>query len=92
MIQRQKNKAKKCICKNISAGIRLFKIQISKIYQSGVFLGVLLSKIARPLMKVVPVTKNILAPLGRTAAACARDAGIQKTIWLWNNGPIISNK
>ena len=32
-----------------------------------------------PLMKVaVPLAKNVLAPLGITAAASALDAGIQK--------------
>ena len=41
----------------------------------------LLSKLAGPLMKVaVPLAKNILAPLGITAAASAIDAGIQKKI------------
>ena len=44
-------------------------------------LGSLLSKLAGPLMKVaVPLAKNILAPLGITAAASAIDAGIQKKI------------
>ena len=42
-------------------------------------LGLRLSKLAGPLMKVaVPLTKNILAPLGTTAAASATAAGIQK--------------
>ena len=41
------------------------------------FLGVLLSKIAGPLMQVaVPLGKSILAPLGMIAAASAIDAGI----------------
>ena len=57
------------------------KTQISKIVQSGEFLGSLLSKLAGPLMKVaVPLAKNILAPLGITAAASAIDAEIQKKI------------
>ena len=47
--------------------------------QSGEFLGWLLSKIAGLLMKLaVPISKNILALLGITAAASAIDAGIQK--------------
>ena len=42
-------------------------------------LGLQLSKLAGPLMKVaVPLTKNILAPLGITAAASATGAGIKK--------------
>ena len=61
--------------------IKLPKSQISRIIQSGGFLGSLLSKIAGPLMRIaVPLAKNILAPLGITAAASAIDAGIQKKI------------
>ena len=45
------------------------------------FLGSLLSKLAGPLMRVaIPLAKNVLAPLGTTAAASAIDAGIQKKI------------
>ena len=63
----------------MSIDIKLSKAQMSKIIQSGGFLGSLLSKLAGPLMKVaVPLAKNILAPLGITAAASAIDAGIQK--------------
>ena len=63
----------------MSTDLKLSKAQISKIIQSGGFLGSLLSKLASPLMKVaVPLTKNILAPLGITAAASATGAGIQK--------------
>ena len=59
--------------------LKLSKAQISKIIQSGGFLGSLLSKLAGPLMKVaIPFTKNVLASLGITAAALAMDAGIQK--------------
>ena len=44
-------------------------------------LGSLLSKIACPLIKLaVPLAKNILAPLGITAAASEIDAWIQKKI------------
>ena len=61
--------------------VKLSKAQISKILQSGEFLGSLLSKLSGPLMKIaVPLAKNILAPLGITAAASAIDAGIQKKI------------
>ena len=61
--------------------IKFSKAQISKIIISGAFLGSLLIKLAGPLMKVaVPLAKNILDPLGITAAASAVDAGIQKKI------------
>ena len=40
-------------------------------------------------MKIaVPLVKNVLAPLGITAAASAIEAGIQKKTkktWFWNN-------
>ena len=63
----------------MSTDIKLSKAQISKIIQSGVFLGSLLSKITGPLMKVaVSFVKSILPPLGITATASAIDAGIQK--------------
>ena len=78
---RQKTKLRNAFNNNMSADIKLSKAQISKIIQSGGFLGVLLSKLAGPLMKVaVPLAKNILAPLGITAAASAIDTGIQKKI------------
>ena len=65
----------------MSTDIRLSKAQISKIIQSVGFLGSLLSKLAGPLIKVaVPLAKNILPPLGITAAVSAIDARIQKKI------------
>ena len=65
----------------MSTDLRLSKAQTFKMIQSGGFLGSLLSKLAGPLIKVaVPLAKNILAPLGITAAASAIDGGIQKKI------------
>ena len=76
---RQKAKLRNAFKNNASTDIKLSKAQISKIIQSGGFLGSLLSKLAGPLMKVaIPLAKNVLAPLGITAAASAIDAGIQK--------------
>ena len=47
--------------------------------QSGGFLSKLLSKLAGPLMKVaMALAKNVLAPLGLTAAMSAVDGSIQK--------------
>ena len=52
----------------MSTDLKLSKAQISKIIQSGGFLGSLLSKLTGPLMKVaVPLAKSILTPLGITA-------------------------
>ena len=54
---------------NMSTDIKLTKTQISKIIPSGGFLGLLLSKIVAPLMKLALLfAKNILATLGITAA------------------------
>ena len=74
---RQKTKLGNAFENNISTDIKLSKTQISLIIQSGGFLGLLLSKIAGPLI-AVPIAKNISAPLGITAAALAADVGIQK--------------
>ena len=77
---RQTTKLKNAIENNISTDIKLSKAQISKIIQSGGFLGSLSSKLADPFMKVaVPLAKNILAPLGLTAAMSATDG-----TWFWN--------
>ena len=76
---RQKTKLRNDFNNNASVDIKLSKTQIAKIIQSGGFLGSLLSKLAGPLMKVaVPLAKNVLAPLGITAAASALDVGIKK--------------
>ena len=76
---RQKTKLRNDFNNNASVDIKLSKTQIAKIIQSGGFLGSLLSKLAGPLMKiVVPLAKNVLAPLGITAADSALGAGIQK--------------
>ena len=77
----QKTKLRNAFDNIMSTNLKLSKAQISKIIQSGRFLGSLLSKLAGPLMKVaIPLAKNILAPLKITAAASAIDAWIQKKI------------
>ena len=76
---RQKTKLRNAFNNNMSTDLKLSKAQISKIIQSGGFLGSLLSKLAGPLMKVaVPLATNILARLRIAAAASAIDAGIPK--------------
>ena len=76
---RQKTKVRNAFHNNMSTDLKLSKPEISKIIQSRGFLGSLLSKLTGPLMKVaIPFTKNVLAPLGITAAASAIDAEIQK--------------
>ena len=78
---RQTAKLRNAFNNNISTDIKLSEAQIFKIIQSGRFIGSLLSELASPLMAVaVPLEKNILAPLGKTAVASAIDAVIQKKI------------
>ena len=76
---RQNTKLRNAINNNLATDIKLSKAQIKKLIQSGGFFGKLLSKLAGPLMKVaMPLAKNVLAPLGLTAAMSAIDGGIQK--------------
>ena len=78
---RQKTKLRNAFNNNMSTDLKLSRPQISKIIQSGGFLGSFLSKLAGPLMKVaISLAKNILASLGITPAASAINAGIQKKI------------
>ena len=82
LTKRQKAKLRNAFNNNIPTDLRLSKAHISKIIQSGGFLGSLLSILAGPLMKVaVPFAKHILASLGIIAAASAIDAAIQKKIY-----------
>ena len=81
LTRRQKTKLRNVFNNNMSTDLKLSKAQVSKIIQSGVFLGSLFDKFAGPLIKIaIPLAKNILAPLGITAAASAIDGGIQKKI------------
>ena len=76
---RQKTKLRNAFSNNMSTDLKLSQAQISKIIQSGGYLGSLLSKVAGPLMKVaIPLPNN--APVGIAAAASAIDAVIQKKI------------
>ena len=76
---KQKTKLRNAFNNNILTDLKLSKVQISKIIQSGWFFGSLLSKLVGPLMKVaIPLAKNVLPPLGITAAASAIDVGIPK--------------
>ena len=76
---KQITKLRNAFNNNISTNLKLSKAQTFKIIQSGEFLGSLLSKLAGPLMKVaIPSAKNVLAPLGITAATSVIDSGIKK--------------
>ena len=82
----QKAKLRNSSNNNLSTDLKLSKTQISKIIQSGGFLGRLFSPLLKtglPLMKNVmkPLAKNILIPFRLTVAASAADAGIHKKYW-----------
>ena len=78
---RQNTKLRNALNNNSATDIKLSKTQIKILIQSGGFLGKLLSKLAGPLMKVaMPLAKNVLTPLGLTAAMSTIDGSIQKKI------------
>ena len=78
---RQDTKLRNAVNNNSATDIKLCKAQIKKLIQSGGFLGKLLSKLAGPLMKAaMPLAKNVLLPLGLTAAMSAIDGSIQNKI------------
>ena len=90
---------RKAFANNSSADIKFSKAQLSKMIQSGRFLGKLLGPLLKtglPLMKsvITPLAKSVLIPLGLTAAASAADARIHKKILGSGNNTtlIISNK
>ena len=75
----------KAFAKNILTDIKLSKPHLSKMIQSGGFVGRLLGPLLRtvlPLMKSVinPLAKSVSVSLGLMAAASAADAGIHKKI------------
>ena len=85
LTNRQVANLRKAFANKSSTDIKLSKTQISKMIQSGGFLGRLLGPLLKtglPLMKNVikPLAKSVLIPLGLTATASAADAGIHKKI------------
>ena len=69
---RQKTKLRNAFNNKMQADIKLFKAQISKIIQSGGFLGSLLSKLSGPLIKVaVPLSKNIIGSIRNNSCCCS---------------------
>ena len=93
LINRQVSNLRKAFTNYLSANIRLSKTQLSKMIQSGGFLGRLLGPLLKtglPLIKNVikPLANSVLIPLGLTAAASAADAEIHKKnlgVWEYDN-------
>ena len=98
LTDRQVSSIRKAFANNSSVDIKFSKTQLSKMIQSGGFLGKLLGPLLKtglPLIKnvITPLAKSVLIPLGLTAAASAADAGIHKKILgSGNTTLIISNK
>ena len=85
LTNRQVANIRKAFANNSSTDIKLSKGQLSKMVQSGGFLGRLLGpllKTGSPIINNVikPLAKSVLIPLGLTAAASAADAGIHRKI------------
>ena len=85
LTNRQVANIRKAFANNSSADIKLSKTQLSKMIQSGGFLGRLLGPLLKtgfPLIKNVikALAESVLIPLGLTAAASAAYAGIHKKI------------
>ena len=85
LTDRQVSNIRKAFANHSSTDIKLSKTQLSKMIQSGGFLGKLLGPLLKtglPLIKNVikPLAKSVLIPLGLTAAVSAADAGIHKKV------------
>ena len=85
LTNREVENIRKAFSNYLSTDIKLSKTQLSKLIQSGGFLGRLLGPLLKtglPLMKSVikPLAKSVLIPFGLTAAASVADAGIHKKI------------
>ena len=83
LINMQVSNLRQAFANLLSADIKLPKTQLSKMIQSGRFLGRLIGPLLKkglPLIKNVikPLAESVLIPLGLTAAASAADAGIHK--------------
>ena len=86
LTNRQVSNLRKAFANHLSANIKLSKTRLSKMIQSGGFLGRLLGPLLKtrlPLIKNVikPLAKSVLNPPGLTADASAADAGIYKKSW-----------
>ena len=95
LTNRQAANIRKAFANYLSTDIKLSKTQLSKMIQSGGFLGRLLDPLLKsglPLMKSVikPLAKSVLVPLGLTAAAAA-DAGKHKKILRFGERPLPHN-
>ena len=98
LTNRQVSNLRKAFSNHLSADIKLSKTQLSKMIQSGGFLGRLLGPLLKtglPLISNVikPLAKSVLIALGLNAAASVADVGIHKKILgSGNNTTLIISK
>ena len=82
LTQKQTEKLVEKIKNNMSTDIKLSKVQINKIIKEGGKLGKLVISFLPKLIKpAISLGKNILAPLGLSAAMSATDAAVQKKMY-----------
>ena len=90
----QDSKHRKAFANSLSTDIKLLKIQISKISQSGELLG----RVLKPLLKTSlsfmknvlnPLAKSVLIPLGLTVAVPTAVAGTHKKILSSRNTTLV---
>ena len=83
LTQTQINKLREKVESSMSTDIKLSKAQINKLIKSGGALGSILTRFLPKLIQpALSLGKNILAPLGVSAAMSATDATIQKkNVW-----------
>ena len=85
LTNRQVANIRKAFANHSSTDAKLSKTQLSKMIQSGGFLGRLLGPLLKTGLRLIknvikPLAKSVLIPLGLIAAAAAADAGIHKKI------------
>ena len=82
LTNREVSNLRQAFANHSSTDLKLSKTQLSKMIQSGGFIGRLLGPLLKtgPLISNVikPLVKSVLIPWGLTAAASAADAGIHK--------------
>ena len=81
LTNRQVSNLRKNFADHLSADIKLSNTQLSKMIQSGGFLGRLLGPLLKTGLSLIknvikPLAKSVSIPLGLTAAASVADAGI----------------
>ena len=88
LTKRRKTKLRNAFNNNMSTDLKISKEQISKIIQSGGFLGSLLSKLEGPLMKVaIPFIKKCFSTKKELQLLLQQlmQELRKKNAWFWNN-------